>query len=212
MQHDMRYLFASLNPSILAERESERVWGVRRRGTCSFFSLLLPFFPLLYSFYSPFCFSTHSLCVFPHLPWTTAAPPPLHFLLFSWFVFNPTQHTHLSFSSLFFLLSPNLLTPFLFNLSIIFSHFLFSPCLQSTLWPPPICYDSSTFPWQNQGRESNDQLLYFHLVSELELWKEALYPRPFIASGGMSCVILIQTEKDFGLTGIFGAHGKIWAS
>lgn len=202
-----------LNPSSLAERERESLRCKKTR----YMQLLFPpaafFPPLLYSFYSPFCFSTHSLCVFPHLPWTTAAPPPLPsnaLSLIFLICLQPTPHTHLSFSSLLFLLSLNLQTPFLFNLSIILLHFLFSLCLQSTLWPPPICYDSSTFPWQNQGRESNHQLLYFHLVSGLELWKEALYPRPFIASGGMSCVI--QTEKDFGLTGIFGAHGKIWAS
>lgn len=69
--------------------------------------------------------------------------------------------------------------------------FLFLCLSLSTCWPHYFTYFSSfslrlgsldpthfqshsTFPWQNQEWESNDQLLPLHLLSEPELWKKAL--------------------------------------
>lgn len=167
--------------------------------------LILPPTPVFFSFMvltPPSLFPLTPSVFFLICPELQQHPPSpsLSLLLFFLICLQLTPHTSHSFLSL------NLLTPFLpfsFISPLIPPHFLFPPSL-------PLRNDSSTFPWQNQRRESNDQLLSLHLVSELELWKKALSPKPFIASGGMSCVV--HTGKDFGLTGILGAHGKMWAS
>lgn len=75
---------------------------------------------------------------------------------------------------------------------------------------PTICYESSTFPWQKRWRESNDWLLCFHLLSELGLWKGSLYLRALHRL--WRYVLCCSYRKGFGLTGIFGANGKIWGS
>ncbi len=97
--------------------------------------LILPPTPYfsLYGFYSPFSFSIRSLCVFPHLPRTAAAPPPLpspalSLPLFSSFVFNLrrvlTSHSLLSPSLSLLTCWPHSF-PFSFYLSLILPHFLF---------------------------------------------------------------------------------------
>lgn len=113
----------------------------------------------------------HSLCVSSDLSYSSDP-----------FVTSLLPNQPRAFFSLLFPFSLNLLTPFL---PLFLSSFLspssslsLSPRRQAeTFRPTTLHYDSSTFPWQNQGRESNDRLLCLHLVPQLGLWKKALCPR-----------------------------------
>lgn len=129
-------------------------------------------------------------------------PSPL--LILSWFVFNR------SVSSPFFPLPSLTSWPLSFSSVPSFPRFRLPILFSLPSGLPTICYESSTFPWPKRWRQSNDWLLCFHLLSELGLWKGSLYLR------ALHClwryVLCCSYRKGFGLTGIFGANGKIWAS
>lgn len=176
-----------LKLSCVAERES---WSVRWWS-----AYILPFCGLS----SPSLFPLTPSAIFLICP--EPQRHPLYHLMHPHPSYTPhlslisRPHAYLSLFSLLSSFSLNLLTPLLtaFCLSI-----LATPLI------------SSTFPWQNQGWESNDLLFCLHLLSELVLWKKALSTKAFIPSRGLSC--LVHTGKDFGLTGNLGAHGKMWVT
>lgn len=71
---------------------------------------------------------------------------------------------------------------------------------------PTICYESSTFPWQKRWQESNDWLLCFPCSQNLGCERDLCTSGPFIASGGMCCVV--PTEKDLVWLEFLGPMGK----
>lgn len=181
-----------LNLSCLAKGAA---WGVRRWGPFSGLSSPIPCF---YGFYSPSLF-----------PLT----PTMLFLIY----YELQQHPLPPFPPLSLASRPH--THHLSFLTLSFSHLNCWPCSSSLPPHHPLClssilanpftqpssYASSTFPWQNQGWESNDWLSLPSPDLQAPSCERELCPlNAFIASGGMSCCV--RTGKDFGFDWNFGGH------
>lgn len=149
-------------------------------------------------------FSTPPPSVFSLIHPTAAPLPPPAALVLSFFIYPARPQCHLSFCFYFFAC---IFQPADLILSLIFP---LSPSDLVASTPPT----SNPIPLSHDRTKSGNQMTSFsHFTCSQSLRYERKLcppPKPFIASGGTSCVV--HTGKDFGVTGIFGALGKIWGS